>query len=108
MGCIGVALCSHFTTCVYRDGFIYGVDGNTGRRCNLVCLRASDGPVAWEKETGFATPRLGAEQLCGVTGPGMPVGVQEQDSRDTGPAGARDRPGGIARARGTDACGDRS
>ena len=65
------ALCSHFATCACRDGAIYGVDGNTGRRCNLVCLNAADGTVAWKKETGFATLRLVDETLFVLTEAGM-------------------------------------
>lgn len=65
------AMCSHFTTSAYRDGFLYGVDGNAGRRCNLVCLNAADGAVVWKKETGFGTLRLVEDKLFFLSEPGM-------------------------------------
>ena len=52
------AMCSHFGTAAYHEGYIYGVDGNTGRRCALVCLNAADGSTAWRHESAFGTLRI--------------------------------------------------
>lgn len=46
-------LSTHFSTIVIIDGFIYGVDGNTGTDGTLKCLDPKDGSVRWSKELGF-------------------------------------------------------
>lgn len=65
------SLCSHFTTAVFKDGWIYGVDGNTGRRCFLVCMSATDGRVAWKQELGFATLCMDDDKLYVLNESGM-------------------------------------
>jgi outer membrane protein assembly factor BamB len=41
---------SHFSTPVLFDGYLYGVDGNTGRG-SLVCLDIKDGKTKWKEES---------------------------------------------------------
>jgi outer membrane protein assembly factor BamB len=65
------SLSSHFNTCALADGYIYGIDGNAGRRCALVCVSAGDGGVAWRQETGFGTVRLADGKLFFLSESGM-------------------------------------
>ncbi len=46
------AIRSHFSSCVLLDGFIYGVDGNTGSG-TLKCLDWTTGAEKWRHNTGF-------------------------------------------------------
>lgn len=64
-------LSSHFATCVLSGGFVYGIDGNAGRRSSLVCMNAGDGRVAWKKELGFGSLRLVDQTLFVLNESGM-------------------------------------
>jgi outer membrane protein assembly factor BamB len=46
---------SHFSSFIYRNGFIYGIHGEAGSGDNasLRCLNAKTGAVAWEQQIGF-------------------------------------------------------
>jgi hypothetical protein len=45
-------IAAHFSSCVYIDGYIYGIDGNTGKG-KLKCIDAMTGNRKWEHDTGF-------------------------------------------------------
>lgn len=42
---------NHMNNCVVKDGYLYGVDGNshTSRNCKIVCMKLSTGEVAWSQ-----------------------------------------------------------
>jgi outer membrane protein assembly factor BamB len=46
------SLRGHFASPIYLDGYIYGVDGNTGQG-QLRCLEAKSGKVKWTQKGGF-------------------------------------------------------
>lgn len=39
----------HFSTAIYRDGYLYGFDGRNEGDASLACLDASDGRVVWQE-----------------------------------------------------------
>lgn len=43
---------NHMNSCVLRDGFLYGFDGNSHNRrtVNLVCMELANGAVRWKKK----------------------------------------------------------
>lgn len=41
-------MANHFSTCVLKDGYLYGVTGNTGQG-TLVCMEMKTGKVQWTK-----------------------------------------------------------
>ncbi len=49
-------MCNHYATCVYEQGFIYGISGNAGGG-KLTCLDAATGDVKWSKD-GLGTGSL--------------------------------------------------
>ena len=53
------AMCNHFSSSVYMNGFIFGVDGSP-RQGSVKCLDPKDGSVKWEHDTGFGS-LLGAD-----------------------------------------------
>lgn len=53
------AMSNHFSSSVFMNGFIFGIDGNTGRG-KLKCVDPNDGSVKWEHNTGFGS-LLGAD-----------------------------------------------
>jgi len=44
---------NHFSSCVLIDGYLYGVDGNTGRPGSLRCMEFETGRVKWSQGLGF-------------------------------------------------------
>lgn len=60
-------LSTHFSTVVIIDGFIYGIDGNTGTDGLLKCLDMKDGSVRWSKELGFGNMMAAGGHLIMVT-----------------------------------------
>jgi len=46
---------NQFSTSVYIDGFIYGVDGQTKKKGFLRCISAKDGSEAWNMPIGFGS-----------------------------------------------------
>lgn len=46
-------MCTHFSTAIFHEGFLYGIDGNAGQKGVLKCLDPATGAVKWEKELGF-------------------------------------------------------
>jgi outer membrane protein assembly factor BamB len=43
---------AHFNSPVHKDGFLYGIDGEVGRRSALVCLDAKTGDEKWRTSDG--------------------------------------------------------
>jgi outer membrane protein assembly factor BamB len=56
-------VCAHFSSPILHDGYIYAINGNTGRKCQLVCQVPKTGKVAWSKEVGFASMILAGDRL---------------------------------------------
>jgi len=49
---------NHFNSCVYMDGYLYGVDGNyyaNIAKCTLRCVDAGTGELMWQEPTGGAS-----------------------------------------------------
>lgn len=44
------ALKTHFMTALYKDGYLYGVDGHGPRNAPLVCIELKTGKEMWRKE----------------------------------------------------------
>jgi outer membrane protein assembly factor BamB len=59
-------LSSHYSTPVYRDGFLYGVDGRTDpglETPTLRCVEFKTGKVRWKKDLAAATITLAGNDL---------------------------------------------
>jgi len=59
----------HFSTAIYRNGYLYGFDGRNEPDASLACVDASNGNIVW-RETPEWTERLGTgdgarEQVTG-------------------------------------------
>lgn len=48
---------SQFSSLIYRDGYLYGIDGDTfgAARAKLKCISFETGEVLWEERTGLAS-----------------------------------------------------
>lgn len=46
---------NQFSSCVYIDGYIYGVDGQTKKKGFLRCIDAKDGAEKWNMKIGFGS-----------------------------------------------------
>jgi outer membrane protein assembly factor BamB len=69
------AMSSQYTTCVYRDGYLYGVDGREDiGEASLRCVDAKTGKVAWS-EDGFGVAHLilAGDKLLAVANDGRLV-----------------------------------
>ncbi len=53
---------NHFSTCVLRDGHLYGVDGNAGRGA-VRCLDFSTGAEKWSRDLGFGSLIMAGDKL---------------------------------------------
>ena len=56
-------MCSHFSSPVYVDGYIYGVTGNAGSRKALVCLNAKNGKLEWRENLKFGSLMVAGNKL---------------------------------------------
>jgi outer membrane protein assembly factor BamB len=66
-------LSSHYATSVYRDGFLYGLDGRTDpglETPTLRCVEFKTGKVRWKKDLAAATIILADNELLILTEPG--------------------------------------
>jgi len=66
------ALSSHYATSVYRDGFLYGIDGRTDPGfqppASLRCVELATGKVRWQQDAfGAAIITLAGDQLLILT-----------------------------------------
>lgn len=66
---------SQYTTCVYRDGYLYGVDGREDvGGANLRCINAKTGKIAWSEDGfGVAHVILAGDKLLVVANDGRLV-----------------------------------
>jgi outer membrane protein assembly factor BamB len=48
-------LCPHFSSAVFLNGFIFGIDGNTGKPSALRCLDPKTGEEKWSEKLGFGS-----------------------------------------------------
>jgi outer membrane protein assembly factor BamB len=62
---------NHFSTSAYWKDHIYGMDGHTGRRGNLVCMDPKSGAVVWRREVGFGSLRVADGKLIVLTEDGQ-------------------------------------
>ena len=46
---------THFSTSIYINEYLYGLDGNAGKKGVLKCLDFNTSKVMWEKELGFGS-----------------------------------------------------
>ena len=46
---------NQFSSCVYIDGYIYRVDGQTKKKGSLRCIDAKDGSEKWNMKIGFGS-----------------------------------------------------
>ncbi|MBN2163601.1 MAG: PQQ-binding-like beta-propeller repeat protein [Pontiellaceae bacterium] len=46
---------SQFSSCIYLDGYIYGIDGQTKNKGSLRCISAEDGSEKWSTKIGFGS-----------------------------------------------------
>jgi outer membrane protein assembly factor BamB len=46
------ALSAHYNSCLYRDGYVYGIDGRQEQGASLRCIELKTGKVLWTRE-GF-------------------------------------------------------
>ncbi len=66
------SLANHYATSVYRDGFLYGIDGRTDPgyqpSANLRCVELATGKVRWQQDAfGAAILTLAGDQLLILT-----------------------------------------
>jgi outer membrane protein assembly factor BamB len=62
---------SHFSGCVYLDGYIYGIDGQTNGKGSLRCLSAKDGSEQWSERIGFGSLMVADGKLIVLDANGM-------------------------------------
>ncbi len=63
------ALANHFSSSIYYDGHLYGIDGNTHWRkdAGLRCVLAKTGRVVWSKKIGIGALMMAAGKLIILT-----------------------------------------
>jgi outer membrane protein assembly factor BamB len=54
---------NHFSSSVYMDGYIYGVDGQTKKDGFLRCISAADGSERWSTPIGFGSLIAAGDKL---------------------------------------------
>lgn len=52
----------HFSTAIYRDGYLYGFDGRNEGDASLACLDASDGHVVWREIPEWVETTAGRQE----------------------------------------------
>ena len=58
---------AHFSSSVYIDGFIYGMDGQAGKAGSLRCLSAKNGSEQWKEPLGFGSLIAAGDRLIVLT-----------------------------------------
>ena len=46
---------AQFSSCIYSDGYIYGVSGQTKKKGHLRCISAKNGDEEWSMQVGFGS-----------------------------------------------------
>ena len=81
------AMRNHFSSSVAKDGYIYGIDGNTGdRNAALKCIRLQDGKEMWSEGLGFGSVTMANDKLMVLTAKGYlySVDVNPQSYKENG------------------------
>jgi hypothetical protein len=70
-----LAMQNHWATSIYRDGYLYGVDGRHEGQANLRCIEFMTGAVRWKSprdlgRSGFILGGGPAHSVGGTGGPG--------------------------------------
>ena len=66
-------MANHFSSCVYIDGYLYGVDGDyflNIKKCTLRCVDAQSGELMWKEPTGGASLTAADGKLIVLTAKG--------------------------------------
>jgi len=66
-------MANHFSSCVYIDGYLYGVDGDyylNIKKCTLRCVDAETGELMWNEPTGGASLTAADGKLIVLTAKG--------------------------------------
>jgi outer membrane protein assembly factor BamB len=96
------SMSSQYTTCVYRDGCLYGVDGREDvGEANLRCIDAKTGKVVWSEDGfGVAHVILAGDKLLAVSNDGRLVIAEAAPTAYRKLAGATlfEEPGAVVRA----------
>lgn len=65
------SMSSQYSTCVYKDGFLYGTHGREDFANGIMrCVDAKSGEVAWEESTGVAHTILAGDVMLMLTSEG--------------------------------------
>ena len=81
------AMRNHFSSSVIKDGYVYGIDGNTGdRNAALKCIRLKDGKEMWSEGLGFGSLTMANDKLMVLTAKGYlySVDVNPRSYKDNG------------------------
>lgn len=85
------ALLNQFSSSIYLDGHIYGVDGQTKRKAHLTCIEARSGKELWREQIGFASLNCVNDTLVVLNEKGAllfvkatPAGYKELNRFETG------------------------
>jgi outer membrane protein assembly factor BamB len=62
------SMSNHYNTCVYRGGYLYGIDGRQERGPSLRCIELKSGKVKWEERVfGCASMILAEGKIIALT-----------------------------------------
>jgi len=82
---------NHFSSSVYVDGYIYGIDGNSRQRGFMRCINASTGQEQWNVRIGFGSLIVADRKIIALNENGMlyiaelnPKGYKEIAQAHTG------------------------
>ena len=65
------SMSSQYSTCVYKDGFLYGTHGREDFANGVMrCVDAKTGEVAWQQSTGVAHTILAGDKMIMLTSDG--------------------------------------
>ena len=53
------------------DGYLYGQDGNAGRRSRFRCLDPKDGATVWQASLKFGSPRYADQKIFHLNEKGL-------------------------------------
>ncbi len=59
-------LACHWMTPIYRDGYLYAIDGETERLARLVCFNADTGEEVWHQDVTWQTQIQGQNYKVGI------------------------------------------
>ena len=90
---------NHFQSSLFLNGYLYGIDGQTGKRSRLTCLDPSTGEAMWTEELGFGTLTVADGKLyvldqkgqLFIVAPPLRVTRSSTDNRFWNPSAGRPR-----------------